>query len=106
MIAPAYAQDDTPELHPVLGKRPPREVTNDDILNLSREEGAAWVHGAVSQMAQVLAITDKVSSRCVMDWYFEVGDAATTIPAIMQQVPDAPATATIMTLAKKVCPTL
>ena len=106
LIAPGYAQEGEPALHPVLGKRPPREVLNKDILELSREEGAAWVHGAVAQMAQVLARYDPEAGKCVMDWFFETGDGAEAVPQWMKQLPDKNPTTTIMAAAKKACPTL
>ncbi|MEM8987400.1 MAG: hypothetical protein AAGC95_11830 [Pseudomonadota bacterium] len=100
------ASDDQPELHPVLGKKPPREVLNKDILNLTQEEGSAWVHGAVAQMATVLARIDVATARCVRDWYFEDGDGAKVLPNVMKQFPDTAATATIATLASRACPKL
>ena len=105
-VSTSAAQDDAPELHPVLGKRPPREVLNKDILDLSREEGAAWVHGAVAQMASVLASRDLDTARCIQDWYFGGGDGAVAIPYTMKELPDERAVSTIITLASRACPEL
>lgn len=108
MACPANAQTTTVTaentVHPVLETRPPREVLNSDLLALPERERQAWIHGAVAQMATVLASKDAVTTRCVMDWYFNVGNAAETIPQVMRRFPDAPASATILSLARRVCP--
>lgn len=100
-ISPANAADD---LHPVIQNRPPREVMNADILALPAQERQAWLHGAVAMTAQVLAGKDAGASKCVMEWYFETGVGVETIPKVQQRFPEAPATATILTLARRVCP--
>jgi len=101
---PASAQTAAVKTHPVLQKRPPREVLNSDLLALPEREREAWVHGAVAQMATVIAGKDPVTSRCIMDWYFNVGNGAETIPIAMERFRDAPATATVLSLARRVCP--
>ena len=103
-IAPVQAQTNTDNTHPVLQKRAPREVLNSDILALPEREREAWIHGAVAQMVTVLAGKDNVTSRCVSDWYFKVGSGSETVEPVMHRFPDAPATATLLSLARRACP--
>lgn len=88
----------------MLGKRPPREVLNKDIVDLTPEEGSAWVHGAVAQMAHILVQHEPERSRCIMAWFFESGDGAEQLPYIMKELPDAHATSTIITVVERACP--
>jgi len=103
LVAVVRAEQNT-DIHPVLGKTPPRETLNKHLLELPERERQAWIHGAMAQMAQVISGKDAVTARCVMDWYFEVGNGAEIIPQAMKKYPDAPTTATIQTLARRFCP--
>ncbi len=102
---PAKAQPDADNTHPVLQKRPPREVLNSDLLALPERERESWVHGALSLTAHVLAEKDAVLGRCYLDWYFKEGNGSDLIAKSMSRYPDAPATATIIALAQRVCDT-
>lgn len=102
-VGSAWAGDDE-TLHPTLGTKPPREVLNRDILNLTQEEGSAWVHGAVAQMAHILVRHNPERSRCIMAWFFEGGDGAEQVPYIMKQIPDTTATSTVIAITEKACP--
>jgi len=79
-------------------------VLNRDILSLPERERQAWVHGAMAQMAQTLAGRDRVTAKCILDWYFEIGNGAETTPKIMAHFPEKTATATIISLARRACP--
>lgn len=98
------AEAQSASVHPEIGSKTPREMLNSDLLKLPAREQQAWIHGAVAQMATVIAGKDSATSKCVMDWYFEVGNGARTIPQVAAQFPDAPAAATVLTLARRVCP--
>ncbi len=103
-MLPSHGQSDTEGTHPVLQKRPPREVLNSDLLALPEREREAWLHGAVSQMVTVLSKDKPESARCVEDWYFKVGDGADNLPVAMKRYSDLPASATILALARQFCP--
>lgn len=102
--AQTRTQSDT--VHPVLQVRPPRDVLNSDLLDLSERERRAWIHGAVAQMTQTLSELNAEAGRCVLYWYFEEGNGPESIPLAMEKFPDAPATATIWALARRACPQL
>lgn len=103
-FAPSSAQSN--DTHPVLQKRPPREVLNSDLLALPEREREAWTHGAVAQMAQTLAESNPEGGRCVLYWYFEEGNGAEIIPLALARYPDARPTSTIWALVKRACPQL
>lgn len=98
----ANAQD--AGLHPQLGQKMPRQTLNSDLLALPAKERAAWVHGAMVQMTQILASTNPEQSKCIMDWYFEIGNGAEYIPKVIEHYKDHPAAATIFAATEKVCP--
>jgi len=102
-FAPANAQTST-DTHPVLQKRPPRDVLNSDLLALPDKERQAWVHGAVAQMATVIAGKDRITAGCIMDWYFNVGNGSATISAAMKRYPEAASSGTILAIARRACP--
>lgn len=104
MVGAAIAETPDETLHPALGKRPPREVLNRDILNLTQAEGSAWVHGAVAQMAQTLAAYDPKASKCVMFYFFEERDGLSAAVEWMQRYPERPTTVTLAAVATRVCP--
>jgi|GEM_PF-2583501 len=104
LVGSANAQD--AELHPQLGKKPPLEFMNKELLKLPKTEQQAWLHGAVSMAAQVLAFKDQKAGNCVMDWYFKVGDGAEALPLWIERYPDKPVAATIMAVAQRGCPML
>ena len=95
-----------PDLHPVLGKKPPLEVLNSDILALPDRERQAFIHGAMVQMVSGLAATNPEAGKCVTEWYFEIGDGAETMPVWLKRYPDMSPAVTFIAVAKQYCPQL
>ena len=91
------------EVHAVIGDKPPREMLNQDLLNLPERERSAWIHGAMAMTAQVLAAKDADMGRCVMAWYFEGGTGPEAVSSVISQYPEYPATAAIFTVVKRAC---
>lgn len=93
-------------LHPRLGVKPPRDTYNRDLMALPEAERQAWIHGAMTQMAQVLASKDADSGKCVMNWYFETGNGSALIPQAIAKYPNERATSTIMAVTRLACPSV
>jgi len=104
MGLPACAE--SADLHPVLGKKPPLEVLNKDILALPERERQAFIHGAMVQMVSGLAATNPEGGKCVTEWYFEIGNGVEVVPLAMEKYPDYATVAALHALAKRACPTL
>ncbi len=79
MLSGAAIAQDT-ELHPQLGKKPPLEFLNKDLLKLPEQQQQAWLHGAMSQMVQSIGIFDVEKAKCIQDWYFGIGNGTQYIP--------------------------
>lgn len=91
-------------LHPVLGKTPPRELLNKDILALPERERAAWIHGAMSQMVQVYARVDMDIAQCLSAWAFDRGDGLEAVSNYIGAFPDQLGSVTILAVSRKACP--
>lgn len=99
---PACAEDT--DLHPSLGKKPPLEVLNKDILALPERERQAFIHGAMVQMVAIYSHTKKGAGKCITEWYFEVGNGVEAVQLVLQKYPDYPAVTAIHALSKRACP--
>ena len=106
MSAASCAEAQSADSHPTLGTTPPREFLNEDLMDLPQREQQAWLHGAMTSMAQVLASKDPETGKCIMEWYFEVGDGAQSIPMWIARYPEKPVSSTIVAVASKACPNL
>ena len=95
---------DEPDLHPVLGKKPPLEVLNKDILALPERERQAFIHGAMVQMVAIYSHTKKGAGKCITEWYFEVGNGVEAIQLVLEKYPDYPTVTAIHALSKRACP--
>jgi len=99
---PASAED--ADLHPILGKKPPLEVLNKDILALPERERQAFIHGAMVQMVQLHSTNGRTGGKCITSWYFENSNGAEAIQLAFKTYPDYPAMTIIAALAGRACP--
>lgn len=101
LIGPAQAQE--PGRHPIIGDKPARELLNADLLALPDRERQAWVHGAVTMMAQTVAKNQPELSGCLTQLFIveDVGQAR--VEEVMRLRADQLATATIYAVARLGC---
>ena len=98
------AQAQEADLHPTLGKKPPMEVLNRDVLALPERERQAFIHGAMVQMIQLHSTDTHTGGRCLTGWYFEEGDGRDAVQLVMETYPDYPTVTALYAMAKRVCP--
>lgn len=91
------------QVHPVLGKTPPQDVSNKDVLALPEREQQAWLHGAVTQMIVIYAEFDQEKSGCLTDWAFLQGNGLEVLLQYMERYPEEPAFSVIYAVANRVC---
>lgn len=91
-------------LHPVLGKKPPREVLNKDLLALPEGERLAWIHASAAISAQLLVNHDNEVGKCVLAHFFLDGNWLQAVPKWMEKYPEQAATATIYAAMRNACP--
>ena len=96
---------DETELHPVLGKRPPRDVLGRDIMALPELERTAWVHGAIAGAATALSVQGSDATPCMMALY-EQSDGYEVLMISMERNPNMPASAAVLAVANQACPTI
>ncbi|MAK59358.1 MAG: hypothetical protein CMK09_00075 [Ponticaulis sp.] len=92
------------ELHPVLGKKPPRNVLSKDILALPEIERTAWLHGALTLMISSYASFDQDTSGCLTDWAFLQGNGLEILHGYLHDYKSEPVYAVIHAVAKEACP--
>ena len=101
--AGASAADSASAVHPVIGAKPPKELKASDILALPELERQAWIHGAVSLMAQALAPYDSKQGSCILGWYFE-SDGSEVLNLAFETYQDTFATSIVVAAARSACP--
>ncbi|RFB06217.1 hypothetical protein [Parvularcula marina] len=101
LIGPAQAQE--PVRHPVIGDKPARELLNSDLLALPDRERQAWVHGAVTMMAQTVAKDQPELSGCLSDWFTGDHNGQQRVKEVMELHPSTQATATVYAVARFGC---
>jgi len=87
-----------------IWNKPPLELLSRDISALSQAEQQAFIHGAMSQLVQVLSKEKPEASECVLEWYFQIGDGQKAVRLGMEEYPDYPFVVMAMALARRVCP--
>ena len=91
------------KVHPDVGTKTPNELLAKEVMALPERERLAWIHGAVSLMAQTTAATDPVKARCFMDWYFAPKGAPETVQISFERWPDSRAASVVVAVASTVC---
>ena len=95
----AFAQSD---VHPEIGSTVPRDLKASDILALPLIERQAWIHGAVSLLAQSTSRYSPDTTGCILGWYFE-SNGAEVIDQAFRAYPNAYATSLVFAAAENVC---
>lgn len=90
------------EPHPTLGKKPPREILNKDIIALPSHEKAAWIHGAVSAGVTTLAAQKSPAAPCMLSLY-EDGDGYEILEIAMRENQNFPASSAVLAVASEAC---
>ena len=99
MTTTAAAQN---SIHPQIGTLKPRDLKASDILALPEREREAWIHGAVSLMAQTAARYDQDFSGCILGWYFE-SNGSQIIELALESYRDRHATSLVVAAASSAC---
>lgn len=102
MIAGAVSAQQTADIHPVIGAKPPKELKASDIMALPDAERQAWIHGAVSMTAQMMSGDDAGKAGCISGWYFS-GNGSEVLDIAMEKYSEHPATSIVYAAAKNVC---
>lgn len=79
-------------------------MLNSDLLALPEREQQAWIHGAVTTIIAIRSTEQSVQATCFNRWYFEGTEGAEMIPQFLARYKDSSPSATILAVAKKVCP--
>lgn len=89
--------------HPVIGDKPARELLNSDLLALPDRERQAWVHGAVTMMAQTVSMKDRGVAGCLGNWFTGESVGQIRLTEVMKEYPEQPATSTVYAVARLGC---
>lgn len=103
VIGSIAVAEDSLVRHPVIGDKPARELLNSDLLDLPEKERQAWVHGAATMAAQMVATERPELAGCILNWFTGEGNGQERLSEIMSLFPEKHATSTVFAVGKMAC---